>query len=204
MSLTKKELFTYCPPPFAEGWNDLATQLAGRLVTEQEKQLFKKCLKYLDYDPITGIFKWKLTVSTNGVIGDKIETTNKCPYLKIQIQGEHYLAHRLAFLMCKGYLPEFIDHIDGDTKNNRIENLRGCTKSQNGMNRPKQINNKTGFKGVSWQKSAKKYTAQITVKGKKKYLGSFSCKYDAAKAYNKAALQYFGEFAYLNKLEGVL
>ena len=90
------------------------------------------------------------------------------------------------------------DHKDRNKLNNRKENLRICTQSQNTMNRPKQINNTSGFKGVSAK--GKGWMARINVRGKCFYLGTFKDKIDSAMAYNEAAIKYHGEFAYINTI----
>lgn len=93
-----------------------------------------------------------------------------------------------------------IDHINRNTLDNRKFNLRICNKSTNGMNRSRQINNKSGFKGVSYHKKGKKWAAQIVSNGQCHYLGLFTTKELAAVAYNEAAIKLHGEFAYLNKI----
>jgi hypothetical protein len=93
-----------------------------------------------------------------------------------------------------------VDHKNHDTVDNREENLRICTVSENMHNSKKPKNNTSGFKGVSWHKVHKKWHAQIYVKNKNIYLGRFTDKIEAAKAYNDAAIKYHGEFASLNKI----
>lgn len=98
-----------------------------------------------------------------------------------------------------------VDHKNGDTLDNRKSNLRICNRAENGSNRGKQINNKSGYKGVYWYKYTKKWKAQIKVKGKVMALGYYFNKVDAAKAYNQASLEFHGEFANINifrKLKG--
>ena len=68
-------------------------------------------------------------------IGEPAGHQTKCGYINIRVDGRMYKAHRLIFLFHHGYLPDFIDHIDCDKTNNKIENLRACSKSENGMNR---------------------------------------------------------------------
>lgn len=92
---------------------------------------------------------------------------------------------------------EFCDHINGDTLDNRRCNLRVATKSQNGMNRKINCNNKSGFKGVRYHNRDKCYYAQITANGVKKHLGTFDTPEQAYDAYCKAALELHGEFARL-------
>lgn len=103
--------------------------------------------------------------------------------------------HRLLTNAPKG---SQVDHINGDKLDNRKINLRVCTHSQNQINRGKQKNNTSGFKGVYPQKQSKKYRAKISVNGKEYHLGYFDCPIEAAKAYNAATLNYHEEFAKLN------
>jgi len=97
---------------------------------------------------------------------------------------------------------QIIDHIDGNTLNNCKSNLRFCTTSQNAMNCKKSISVLSSvYKGVRFKKDSSKYTAQITFNGKLVHIGYFENEVDAAKAYNKAAIENFGEFARLNIIQ---
>jgi hypothetical protein len=91
-----------------------------------------------------------------------------------------------------------IDHIDGDTLNNQRGNLRQATYGQNKVNTGLRRTNTSGYKGVVWHKQCLKWKAEITINSKNRHLGLFSTKEEAAKAYDKAALENFGEFARLN------
>jgi hypothetical protein len=90
------------------------------------------------------------------------------------------------------------DHINGDGLDNRKINLRICTPSQNLMNRGVPINNKTGHKGVSYDKRVNKFKVQIRLNKKNITVGYFYNINDAARAYNAYAVKYYGEFAQLN------
>jgi hypothetical protein len=122
-------------------------------------------------------------------------TMRKNGYVQISVNRKIYLAHRLVFLMYHGYLPKEVDHIDGNEANNAIENLRLATPSQNMRNRGKQSNNKSGFKGVSWDKRKAKWRATIRINTVAKHLGYFDCPKEAHEAYCQAAAKYHGEFA---------
>ena len=92
-----------------------------------------------------------------------------------------------------------VDHIDyKDTLNNQRSNLRKATLKQNQGNTGPRRDNKSGYKGVSWYASGKKLVAGMTQNGHHKHLGYFSTREEAARAYDSAAKEYFGEFAYLN------
>ena len=93
-----------------------------------------------------------------------------------------------------------IDHKDHDGMNNKKNNLRKCSASQNQCNVYIRSNNKSGYKGVSWCNEANKWRANITHQYNRFHLGLFSNKIDAALAYNKAAIKYHKEFAVLNNV----
>jgi hypothetical protein len=95
-------------------------------------------------------------------------------------------------------LGECVDHISRDGLDNRKSNLRICTVSQNGMNRRGKIGGTSKFKGVSSPSMTSKWVANIRVNGKNKCLGRFENNVDAAKAYDVAAKEYYGEFARTN------
>lgn len=111
-------------------------------------------------------------------------------------QEKLYL-HRLI-LRPKGKLE--VDHIDGNGLDNRRKNIRLCTHQQNEFNQQLSKRNKSGYKGVYFSKDHRKWRAQITVNNCVKFLGFFITPEEASYAYNKAAKQQFGEFAYLNNL----
>jgi len=91
-----------------------------------------------------------------------------------------------------------VDHVDGNGLNNTRANLRIATNSQNGMNRRKCSGYTSIYKGVSWLKIKRRWLAQIMLNKKNIRLGSFIDEKDAARAYNEAALKFFGQYARLN------
>ena len=123
-------------------------------------------------------------------------------YLSIAINGKRYYTHRVIFFLETGKKDIIIDHIDGNILNNNILNLRESNKSLNSANKPKYLKNATSkYKGVYKPSGKKKWGSKIKVMGKNISLGSFDLEEDAAKAYNEAAIKYFGEHAYLNIIE---
>lgn len=92
------------------------------------------------------------------------------------------------------------DHVDRDKLNNRRTNLRTATKTENQRNRGPHRNSPSGFKGVF--RHADRWRARISIEGRSFNLGCFSDSVEAAKAYDRAALEHFGDFAYLNFPEG--
>ena len=110
--------------------------------------------------------------------------------------GHNNLLHRMILKPFKG---KVVDHINGNPSDNRKNNLRIGSQKQNSYNTRLSKNNKTGFKGVSWDKYRNRYAACICVDGCTKHLGRYDTKEEAADAYDKAASFYFGHFALLNK-----
>ncbi len=94
-----------------------------------------------------------------------------------------------------------VDHINGNPLDNRKENLRLSDKSTNGMNRSKNKNNTTGYKGVVWYPTAKTFSAELMVRGVRYRKHGFKTAKEAAKKYNELAIEHHGEFARLNKIE---
>ena len=82
-------------------------------------------------------------------------------YIHVKIKAKAYKAHRLVFLYHNGYLPECVDHIDGDKTNNKIENLRAATKEENCHNQKIRSTNKSGYKGVKWVEHCKKWQVEV-------------------------------------------
>lgn len=145
------------------------------------------------YEPATGRFFTK-----DGK--ERRMITDHRGYHRFSLSGFGFvIAHRAAWAIYYGEIPkQHIDHIDGNKTNNKIDNLRLCTHNQNQHNQGIRRNNKSGYKGVSWFKNAKKWQAQICCDSKIKHLGMFTTKEDAAHAYDIAALEVHGEFAWTN------
>lgn len=109
--------------------------------------------------------------------------------------------HRLVLEHHTGQTGVHTDHMDRDGLNNQSPNLRWASNSQNNMNKGPQANNASGFKGVSSHQG--RWMAQIKIDGKKKHIGMFGTPEDAARAYDKTAVELHGEFACLNFPEEV-
>jgi len=104
--------------------------------------------------------------------------------------------HRLIMSAQPG---QIIDHINGNKRDNRKSNLRFCTQAENCRNNQNVRKNKTSkYKGVSWCEPRKAWLAQIQLNKKKTMIGLYKTQEEAAKAYDKKALELFGEYANLN------
>lgn len=95
---------------------------------------------------------------------------------------------------------ELVDHKDRNPLNNQKENLRKCTYIQNSQNRAVRVDSESGIKGATYDPRTKKYMVRIKVNKEFIWLGRHDTLEEAAKAYNKAAIKYFGEFAWLNPI----
>ncbi|WP_376956428.1 HNH endonuclease signature motif containing protein (plasmid) [Azospirillum sp. A26] len=149
----------------------------------------------LHYDPETGVFTW--LVRRQGIRADRAAGCVSSPgYILIGVDGRLCRAHRLAWLYMTGEWPAAeIDHINRARGDNRWNNLRLATGSQNQGNRSVNSDNKSGVKGVSWSQKRGMWKAQIGAAGKRRCLGYFPDCAVAAAAYAAAAAEHFGEFA---------
>jgi hypothetical protein len=138
-----------------------------------------------DRELIAG-FEWKLWA--NGYVGTQ--------------RGQMYLyLHRL---IAGAGSDDTVDHINQDPLDNRSVNLRICSRSQNSANRGpdrRRLGTSSRHKGVSLHKRSGKWRAYVHHAGRTKYLGTFELEDDAALAYNRAALDVWGEFARLNEVK---
>lgn len=148
----------------------------------------------LDYDPATGLFRWKIRTALRTKVGDVAGTPIKGGYIRIRVDGEKILAHRLAWFYVTGKWPKrLVDHINGETSDNRFVNLREATPVQSNFNRKSW--GASRHKGVSWVADHGKWCAAIYYDKRRHHLGFFDSEDEAAKAYQVAAKEHQGEYA---------
>lgn len=157
---------------------------------EITKELLHELFEYKD-----GNLYWKTAISNRVKVGKPAGNFGNRGYLQVGLNGRLYLAHRIIFFMHYGYFPEFLDHKDGNRLNNKIENLRVASRSENNYNQKMRKDNTSGIKGVSFSKSHKKWRAFIQVDKQYKHLGYFDSAEKATKAIKKVRKQLHGEFA---------
>jgi len=143
------------------------------------------------YDPITGLLTWRVN---NG----RARSGNECGRLHLFgyrttcIQYVHYKVHRLIYLYMTGNMPKEIDHINHVRDDNRWNNLREVTRTQNSMNRSKSTNNTSGVTGVfKMNYGPGGWRAGIKINGKNIHIG-VSQDFDEAVAMRKAAENEYG------------
>jgi len=156
------------------------------------------------YDPETGLITRLITAGPIGRYGRILESPHNAGYTQVAHKGKRMLLHRLAYFLHTGETPQEIDHINHDRKNNRFENLRAATSSLNKCNAPMRVTNSSGFKGVWHDKTRNRYTAQFQYQGVNRRLGRFKTAEEAARAYDRAAVEAVGEFAMTNAKMGLL
>lgn len=159
------------------------------LTSQRVRELF-------DYDPFTGTLSRK--DATKGYDGNR-EITRETDkgYLITTVDGVTYRVHQLVWLFFGNDPVDELDHADRDRANNRIGNLRPCTRTQNLANAgPKRGK----YKGVSFCKQTGRWVAQIGFEYQNIKIGRFDTPEEAALAYNVRAVQYFGEFAFQNEV----
>lgn len=152
----------------------------------------------LDYDPVTGIFRWRerrsFTALAGSVAGHRKK--GKKPYITIYIDNVGYKAHRLAWAWMTGVSPVAqIDHRNIKHDDNRWANLREATNSQNVMNSRLRSDNKSGVKGVRFCSIKNRWVAGGALAGRSKTIGTFRTKKEAVVARRKFSKEQYGQFA---------
>lgn len=148
-----------------------------------------------DFDYKDGHLFWKKRVAKCVHIGDKAGCLKPKGYISIRYKNQYYQAHRLIYMWHFGDFKEDIDHFDGNKANNRIENLRKATDTQNQYNKKIGRNNISGIKGVFWAKDYQKWEARIKVNKKPIYVGRYNSLEEAKIAIEKFRQEHHGEFA---------
>ena len=158
------------------------------ITQERLKELFE----YKD----DGTFVRKVSTSNKVKVGDSVGwKTAGGRYLGLCVNNVKELMHRMIFLYHHGYLPKYIDHIDGNGINNRIENLREATQEQNLHNVPGKLKTKSGKKNVYWNSSMNKWAVHVKVDKKVRYFGIYDDIELAELVAVEARNKYHGQFA---------
>jgi hypothetical protein len=146
----------------------------------------QKLKELLDYNPNTGEFVWKIPCGQRAPVGAIAGSYNQ-GYKFIKINGKKYSAHRLAWLYTHGQFPQNqLDHINRIRNDNRIDNLREVTNSENQQNVTPRKDNISGIKGVEFHTATQKWQARIALNGKRIYLGLYNNIEDAIVARKQA------------------
>lgn len=155
--------------------------------------------EYLNYDPSSGVVRWKKRTGPQCQLGEQAGNVDSNGYRQIQFFGKRYKTTRIIWLLMTGAWPsDEIDHVNRDRADDRWENLRIATHAQNMANQNiMRVNNISGYRGVCWHKSTKKWAVQV--KGHRPcHCGLFENKEDAARHYDEIVRALYGEFASTN------
>jgi hypothetical protein len=146
------------------------------------------------FDYKDGNLYWKVKPANRVKIGDKVGTL-KDGYLNTKVLGKYCRVHRLIFLIHYGYIPKFLDHINNDRSDNRIENLREATHTENMRNCKTRSHNASGIKNVRWNRKNKVWTVRLMINKKETHFGCFKDVELAELVAIEARNKFFKEFA---------
>jgi len=149
----------------------------------------------LDYNPVTGVFLWKIDRASTARVGSTAGYRRRDGYTGMKIEQRELLAHRVAWLHVHGRWPvDQLDHVNGIKSDNRLTNLREASRAENKCNTKRPATNTSGFKGVTWHIHTKRWVARLTINRRRVHLGYFSTADEAHTAYCTAAAQRYGRF----------
>lgn len=157
------------------------------MLTQQE------ILDFFEYKD--GALYWRKAPNRRIHAGSRAGTISTLGYVAIMVNKKRYQAHRLIFLYHYGWLPEFIDHVDLDRKNNDIKNLRAATRMQNNQNTPVRCDSTSGVKNVAWVDRLNKWLVKIRINNKPTHIGVFDDLELASFVASEHRDYYHGEFA---------
>lgn len=159
--------------------------------------------RLFSYDPSTGILTWRVDNGRSVRAGDRAGCLDvSTGYRKVRYRGTAYPEHRISWMVFYGEdAPEQIDHINRTRDDNRISNLRAATSTENSFNKSVCSNNSSGVAGVYWSAEHGKWKAQISVRGKRHFLGLHDTLEAAKAARQDAEIAHFGAFRPANQNE---
>lgn len=169
-----------------------------------DQKMIDEWKQVLDYDPLTGVFTWKVDIfvgNKNSRIQVRKGDIAGCSvkpfgYIRIGYRRKYVEGQRLAWLFTHGPIDlGLVDHKDCNPANNRIDNLRLATSPENGYNAKLAKNNTSGVKGVTWNATQQKWSARVSVNGKRHTLGVFSDKNQAEAVVKAFREQHHGEYS---------
>ncbi len=154
---------------------------------------YEEAHRIFSYDPKTGLLKWRVRTSIRVVVGQVAGTPTEDGRRYVGYLGKRYLTSRVVWLMNTGAWPRAqLDHINRNPSDDRFENLRAATHTENCWNATVRNDSTTGIKGI--MKCRDKFQARIQFNKKKIHLGTFDSAEAASAVYQEAARKFHGEF----------
>lgn len=147
-----------------------------------------------------------ITPARGRTLNKSAGSLSKAGYYSVTLLNVKYRRHRLIWIYHHGAIPKgmVVDHKDNDRQHDSIENLRLGTITENNRNKSKAASSNSPYKGVSWHSRDQRWESYIRIDGRQSHLGYYDCPVMAAERYDKAASEYYGQFAKPNFSADVL
>ena len=169
---------------------DLCDNACMTLTQERVRELF-------DYRD-DGHLVWKVKkarANAGDVAGCEARCSGGTVYRRMSIDGVPYGVHQAVFMWHHGYIPRYIDHADGNGLNNRIDNLREATQSQNAFNSRMRSDNTSGERNVYWHERARRWFVRLSINRRTHSFGTYKTIEEARAVARRVREEHYGAFA---------
>jgi hypothetical protein len=172
----------------------IAAHLCDNAVMQLTQERARELFDYRD----DGNLVWKVKkarANPGDVVGCEFQSSRGGRYRRTKVDGVNYGVHQVVFLWHHGFIPNYTDHADGNGLNNRIENLREATQSQNCFNSRMRCDNTSGERNVYWHERARRWFVRLSINRRTRSFGTYKTIAEARAVARRVREEHYGAFA---------